>query len=109
MVVLWIIFGLSYLSMTLNYIGRGYKKVERSEVIHSMHSSLVHLSEPFLRSKPKITIDLSQSEDEETPRSKKLKDNETNFIELDRLSVLSEQKAHHSRRDKNTSVLPYIE
>lgn len=99
MVVLWIIFGLSYLSMTLNFIGRGYKKVERSEVIHS---SLAHLSEPFMRSKPKIIIGLSHSEDELSPRVKKQWENESSSVELDRLS-------HHSRRDNNTSVLPYIE
>jgi hypothetical protein len=44
MVVLWIIFGLSYLSMVLNFIGRGYQKVEHSEMMHSM----AHISEPFL-------------------------------------------------------------
>ncbi|CAG2165282.1 unnamed protein product [Oppiella nova] len=69
MVVLWIIFGLSYLSMILNFIGRGYKKVEHSEVMHSMHSSIAHISEPFLhRTKPKISVEfIEETETQQTP------------------------------------------
>ena len=103
LVVLWIIFGLSYLSMTLNFIGRGYKKVEHSEVMHSMHSSLAHLSDPFLhrsRTIPKITV---ESSDDEVIQIK------THHNTTDHHCCEGSAKSHHNRnRESNTSVLPYI-
>ena len=122
MVVLWIIFGLSYLSMTLNFLGRGYKKVQHSEVIHSMHSSLAHISEPFLHRtpKPKITFEASDTEEDE----KSNVETGLQMIQPSHLhpsnscssfcSVCTDSRAHHShhqhshRSKSNTSVLPYI-
>ncbi|XP_054162687.1 potassium channel subfamily K member 10-like [Oppia nitens] len=113
LVVLWIIFGLSYLSMTLNFIGRGYKKVEHSEMIHS---SIAHLSEPFLHRKPKISVEFMEESDNESIQIAAVAvKNQLTASDLNICSQLREHHKHHSNHNHhnhhnktNDSVLPYI-
>jgi hypothetical protein len=110
MVVLWIIFGLSYLSMVLSFIGRGYQKVEHSEMMHSMAS---HISEPFLQKHfhshddnhgdKQLTLSIDKTKD----RPRRHSDGGSPVSTPTDSLKFDHHSHHHSIFKSNTSVIPY--
>lgn len=111
MVVLWIIFGLSYLSMVLNFIGRGYQKVEHSEMMHSVAHSI---SEPFLhkhfhwhdynQGNKELSLNVKVTEE----RQRRHSDGGSPSVSTPSDSLYFDIKSHRNHhKSSNTSVIPY--